>query len=402
MFSVLPDLTPRDCHSLWYTSSRRPNQLPPYLDPAVSQPDGAQAGPTAGASARPRAVQAAIIDRSAPGRMRADETFAERRRLHVSNMGSTWLKPPGVAKTLFQLREERREAEEHAEAVRREQLHQELADAEAAGGTAGAAGAADAREDLDGDLVMDEEDDMGRDLDDEIPDADADEGGLGFDGTSDDDEDSGLEDSEEEDDLSDEDSEEGGEAYGENLPAASANQGSSVQTHQQRQERRELAHHMAIVRATEDRMRELVAARGREAAGAGELYGEEVDLENGEQADILDEEDLVEDSRMMADMDPGLDLHLDADLDAAIPDGDGGGYEHTDSDASLSSDNDDDGGGGDDGPIISYVGRPPRVSGYRTSLPRSDAARNSIDFSSLVEGDGSSLPGGSPHLRRRM
>ena len=53
--------------------------------------------------------------------------------MNIQNFGSTWLKPPGIPKTLHQMREEKREQEEHQEAMRREQLAQELADAEAGG-----------------------------------------------------------------------------------------------------------------------------------------------------------------------------------------------------------------------------------------------------------------------------
>lgn len=71
------------------------------------------------------------LERTSLGRLRADEAYMARRLANISNFGSTWLKPPGVAKSLYQMREERREAEEHAEAMRREQLAADLAEAEA-------------------------------------------------------------------------------------------------------------------------------------------------------------------------------------------------------------------------------------------------------------------------------
>lgn len=80
----------------------------------------------------------------------------ERRKQNVQNYGSSWIKPPGIFKSLHQIREERRELEEHQESLRREQLAQELADAEAA----------EERSQLDADL------DQTRDLDDDVPDAD--------------------------------------------------------------------------------------------------------------------------------------------------------------------------------------------------------------------------------------
>lgn len=77
----------------------------------------------------------------------------ERRKHNVQNYGSSWIKPPGIFKSLHQIREEKREHEEHQEALRREQLVQELADAED-------------RSQLDAEM------DATRDLDDDVPDAD--------------------------------------------------------------------------------------------------------------------------------------------------------------------------------------------------------------------------------------
>lgn len=79
----------------------------------------------------------------------------ERRKQNVQNYGSSWMKPPGVFRSLHQMREEQRELEEHQEAMRREQLAQELAEAEAAE-----------------DLMIDDELEQARDLDDDVPEAD--------------------------------------------------------------------------------------------------------------------------------------------------------------------------------------------------------------------------------------
>ncbi|GKT49346.1 uncharacterized protein ColSpa_09527 [Colletotrichum spaethianum] len=172
MFGLLPDLTPRDSHSIWYTSSRNPVTQAALLE-AHDQRDNNHGGPSQqqqqhNSSSR-RAGQL-LIERSALARLRADEQQMDRRRLHVQNFGSTWLKPPGVPKSLHQIREERREQEEHAEAMRREQLAQELAEAEAAG--------QDGLEDVVEGEEAGEEGEEARDLDDEIPDA---EESFGFD-----------------------------------------------------------------------------------------------------------------------------------------------------------------------------------------------------------------------------
>ncbi|KAK3315287.1 Apc15p protein-domain-containing protein [Apodospora peruviana] len=461
MFSVLPDLTPRDSHSLWYISSRNPSSsTPSHLDPLHNNPGGLENGPGAnGANSGPgaanarnnRPAQAAIIERSVLGRLRADEIYMERRRANVGNLGNNWLKPPGVTKTLFQMREERREAEEHAEAMRREMLAQELAEAEAAGGVGnGTDDPMDALglDEMEGDDQMMENGENGgggRDLDADIPDAD--DGGFGYDGASDD--------NEEEEEEEEEDEEEELED-------------SLVDTHgggngrqQSRAQQRELANRMASMRATEDRMREMLATRGTagqggDVAGDGELYGAGEDIDEVDQAQILEEDDLVEPHGGYVDDDQlGMedDLDMDANLDDDIPEAESGlGYEHTDSEADLSSDEDDgpsfaagsrsseqrhlrehqqqllSGGGRSSSRRISSSGPyalpphprqyqqqqnqlPPQQQRNRSSLAsRGDGNgqqqqlhRSSLDFSGLLSMDGSSVVGSSsPHIRRNL
>jgi hypothetical protein len=173
--------THQQSHSLWYTSSRNPalshsflnpssdtldndnnnlngprtttnptptnpgnhpTQNTPAPNPATTsrQNQGGGGGPNNPNTNQSPSTAAQIIDRSLLGRLHAEELLLERRRAAVTNLGSTWLKPPGLAKTLFQMREERREAEEHAEAMRREMLAQELAEAEAEAAAAAAGG----------------------------------------------------------------------------------------------------------------------------------------------------------------------------------------------------------------------------------------------------------------------
>ncbi|GAB1312976.1 hypothetical protein MFIFM68171_03186 [Madurella fahalii] len=425
MFSVLPDLTPRDSHSLWYTSSRNPTASYPFspLDShALSTAEhGATANPAqpaaannnnnnnpsatrpgASASRSPAQASASAIERSLLGRLRADELLADRRRAAVGNMGCAWLKPPGVSKTLFQLREERREAEEHAEAVRREMMAQELAEAEAeaAAQAAQAAQAAARGGQVGGEMDMmmavedemegdeEEEDDMmgagGRDLDEDIPDAD--EGGFGYDGVSDEDDEEEI-DQEEEEEVED-DEEEGSEDGGAHE--------TSVLDNQRRVQNRELADRMANMRATEDRMRQMMARGGQQGSGnvGGDLYGAEEDIDEEDQAQILEEEDLVGGAYGEDEVEPGLDMDMEANLDDDIPEAEsGGGYEHTDSEAELSS---DDGGGHD----LSYR-RSSQILHHRSSLRRSGGPRSSLDISGFLSRDGSSFMGSSPHVGRR-
>ncbi|KAK0613825.1 Apc15p protein-domain-containing protein [Immersiella caudata] len=404
MFSVLPDLTPRDSHSLWYTSSRNPH--PPI--PTPSHPDAAaenQSVTAANPRMRPGHTHSAahIIERSALGRLRDDERTNDRRRGNVANLGHTWLKPPGVTKTLFQLREERREAEEHAEAMRREMLAQELAEAEAGNalpmeGEEGVLGV-----DGEGDEQMMEGEGV-RDLDDDIPDAD--DGGFGFDGASDDEEE------EEEDDEDEENESEGGDVAGDGRQL-------------RRVQQREMVNRVASMRATEDRMREMMARGGNGAVAGGDMYGGDEEIDDDDQADILEEDDLVS-TMYPEELEPDMDVGMDANLDDDIPEAESlGGYEHTDSEASLSSD--DDAGqnisfGGMQAPRLPHVrsslagGAGPRSSmaggygqrssiggrghGQRDSTVGGHGPRSSLDISSILSRDGSSLMGSSPRLRR--
>ncbi|KOS22597.1 hypothetical protein ESCO_001760 [Escovopsis weberi] len=142
MFATLPDFMPRDSHTLWYTSSRNPLSSPGVVDSSHHHHHhhhhhhnnngghGHHNADPAGTQQRQRSQH--ILEKTALARLAADEHYMHLRRVNVQNFGSTWLRPPGVAKTLHQTREEKREQEEHQEAMRREQLAQELAEAEGA------------------------------------------------------------------------------------------------------------------------------------------------------------------------------------------------------------------------------------------------------------------------------
>jgi hypothetical protein len=282
-----------------------------------------------------------IVERSQLARLRADEQNLERRRLNVQNFGSTWLKPPGVTKTLHQIREEKREQEEHQEALRREQLAQELADAEAGGDGL-----------LQGEGMDDVQLDGARDLDDDIPDADADEFGA-----------------DEEDEDEEVAAEEDEDAH--------------------REERRNdlIAQRM---RMTDDAFREALA-RGD---GDGEdIYGADEELDEEQQAHMLDEDDFITMDERGADQ-SGLDMDMDANLDDDIPEAESGLYEHTDSEAEISSSSEE-----EDEPEISFAAArraaplaPPQSPLLRSSAPRPAGPRNSMDLSSILSADESSSP----------
>ncbi|KAH8193896.1 hypothetical protein TruAng_011938 [Truncatella angustata] len=326
MLSLLPDLAPRD-------------QQP--LDSAHPQ-------------ANPRR-NVHIIERSPLARLRADEQNLERRMHNVSNFGSAWLKPPGIPKTLHQIREERREQEEHQEAMRREQLAQELAEAEAAGGDDPAEGGPSDPDAVMGDIVgSDAMDDVQldgageRDLDDEVPEAEGDFFSA----------------AEESDDEEDSVSSSEAEADPVGTPAGAARTARL---------QRELMAQM--MRRTHDPQRQSI--------------GGEDEVDEEDQQEMIEEGDVIGED--------GDDRGMDVDLDDDVPEAESlGGYEHTDTEAELSSSDDD------QGDVSFAAARAPQSVRFRGSLARSDATRNSLAFSDLLSRDGSSLLGSSPHVQRRV
>ncbi|KAM3428018.1 hypothetical protein MY4824_009084 [Beauveria thailandica] len=283
-------------HSLWYTSSRAP--IPGGLPdgPEGGGGDAAHNHHPHGPNGPHQRQRGHIIERTALARLAADEAYMQRRRSGIQNYGSTWLRPPGLPKTLHQMREEKREQEEHQEAMRREQLAQELADAEAEA----AGGGEDAMDDvqLDG----------AQDLDEEIPDAD-DDFALG-----------GGSDSEEEED----EDEEG------NVADVSA-----VEEALREERRNDLM--AARMRMTDDAFREALV---RGDPDGDDMYGGGDDeLDAFGQGHMLDEEDFAPSSLLDdgGDVDLGMDANLDDDIPSAEEEEYDAGYEHTDSDAALSS-----------------------------------------------------------------
>jgi hypothetical protein len=279
----------------------------------------------------------------------------ERRKLNIQNYGNSWLKPPGIPKTLYQQREERREMEEHQEALRREQLAQELAEAEAEQGM--------------GDVLqgegMDEEDGGERDLDDDVPEADN----------------TILTAVSEDEDV---ENDRAGNAVAE-TPAPTRDQAlPPVRAMITEMRARAVAAANAVTatripaRVPDDVYREAVA-RGEAPEPSG--FDDSASTVDEEHGGMLQEEDLVHDGE-------NYDMDMDADLDAEIPEADEpSGYEHTDTEDELSSSDDE----------SVDAGRLPRQSiGAATSMIRSDGTQTSMDLSSLISG--SSQVGSSPQL----
>ncbi|KAK8086945.1 Anaphase-promoting complex- subunit 15/MND2 [Apiospora phragmitis] len=294
MLSLLPDLAPGDSHSLWYNSSRNPNAA--AYDP--SHQENTQLNPHN--QNQRRNVQ--VIERSPLARLRADEQLLDRRLHNISNFGSTWLKPPGIAKTLHQMREERREQEEHQEALRREQLAQELAEAEAAG-----AGPIDGvLEDQAQDGMDDVQLDGAHDLDEDIPEAEEADFGLSGDD----------EDEEDPDDESDDDDEDDPDDTADDPEQRTARAQQALMAQRMQQAADPFRGHAA------------------NTSQGNSFYGGEDEVDDEDQAHMIEEEDL--------DCEGG-DMDMEANLDDDIPDAESSmGYEHTDTEASVTtSDNDE-------------------------------------------------------------
>ncbi|KAL2041830.1 hypothetical protein N7G274_005614 [Stereocaulon virgatum] len=179
MFSSLPPLFSHDPHTLWYPSlSTNPPPPPPSshdcptnnaLYPSYQQHHHRTTQP-------PQPPQRTLLSI-----LRTDETIVSHRKANIRRFGAGWLRPPGVAKTLQGMYDERAEREEVEGARAREFAAQEAqmaAEAEAEGLGMG--------------MGMGMEGDggergvLGRDLDDEVPDLDADGGAWSdADGTED-------------------------------------------------------------------------------------------------------------------------------------------------------------------------------------------------------------------------
>ncbi|EAU29624.1 predicted protein [Aspergillus terreus NIH2624] len=145
----LPLITPRDSHELWFGSSHpyRTAQQPPDTPTATSHRRSHQHSNHARPSPAASSLSALLLE----------ERALRVRKTNIATFGYSWIRPAGCAKTMLGMKEEEAERAEAMAAAAAE---------EAAAAAAAAAG---------GDTALDglEETGMERDLDDEIPDADA-------------------------------------------------------------------------------------------------------------------------------------------------------------------------------------------------------------------------------------
>ncbi|KAG9244252.1 hypothetical protein BJ878DRAFT_507128 [Calycina marina] len=305
----LPTLAPQDSHTLWYSTSAQTQPAPnPSTSNSTTQTRRQHGVPPS---------QLALL--------RAAEAQVIARKHNIKNYGNSWIKPPGVAKTLFQRNEEKREAEEHAEAMRRDALAAELAQAELA--------------EQEAQMRMSEDMEGGeRDLDEDVPEADV---------TAD------FEEEEEEDDDEEEENEE------------------------EEEEEEEIIVPQSVLpsRVPEDAYREALMR------GSGGLEGALDDEDEGG-GDMLQESDLVSTQATYyhPNMDSHLDMDMEADLDEDVPEAEEE-YEHTDTDEEISSSEEE-----ASSPAFGMTDlrHPTGIHGHYSagSMVRSDGTQNSMDMSS--------------------
>lgn len=213
--------------------------------------------------------------------------------------------------------------EEHQEALRREQLAQELAEAEAG-------------EELLQDEAGDGEMQGGRNLDDDIPDADT--TGIGA------------------DDSENEEVENDGEAAPRGMLA---------------QRMPDEAYREAFVRGEEVLTRRFAVEEGP-------------DSDDDNQSQLLQEEDLLHENDHQDPRDIDMGIDMDADLDDDVPDAEPGEYEHTDTEAELSTSEEEGDGDNDSADIDRW----PHGRALSTSMVRSDGTQNSLDMGIMEHGRG--------------
>lgn len=189
MFLSLPLITPRDSHELWYGSSQPYRSSPSYnsnsSDP--NQPSSRRHGNNSNNALNGRALISATAPSNTLAALSLEERALRARKQNIASFGYAWIKPAGCAKTMLGMREEEAEREEAAAAAAAEM---NAAAMELGMGTDGFGGPQAAGLGVDGAGQDDQM--MERDLDDDIPDADADADGLVEEGEE------GLEEEEEE------------------------------------------------------------------------------------------------------------------------------------------------------------------------------------------------------------
>ncbi|KAF7595156.1 hypothetical protein BBP40_007123 [Aspergillus hancockii] len=162
MMLSLPHITPRDSHELWFGSSQ------PYRSSSQHHQTNGEAQANLRRNGTSTMNGRAVITSAFSGNNLSSLLLEERalraRKNNIASFGYSWIKPAGCAKTMLGMKEEEAEREEALAA----------AAAEMAAAAAAAEAGADGTDEF-GAQHGEGQDDTGmeRDLDDDIPDADA-------------------------------------------------------------------------------------------------------------------------------------------------------------------------------------------------------------------------------------
>ncbi|KAF8426678.1 hypothetical protein EV426DRAFT_592380 [Tirmania nivea] len=177
MISSVPLIAPRDAHSLWYTPSRSFALTTPSTVSSSFCSLGASQSPNPGdpSQGRQNQNQPKRNHISPLAQLALDEQSVEQRKLHIQRFGATWIRPPGFNKTLqgeLDERAERAEAERLAlleeQAVGAEDIPEAEGDEDVHAGVR-----------VVGNIIQGVDDEDGADLDARIPEGESFEGDEG-------------------------------------------------------------------------------------------------------------------------------------------------------------------------------------------------------------------------------
>ncbi|RAL04986.1 uncharacterized protein BO80DRAFT_499218 [Aspergillus ibericus CBS 121593] len=162
----LPLITPRDSHELWFGSSQPYRSSSQHHSSAGDTPGGARRNGTNTPNGRGSSAAAGNMLSS----LLLEERALRARKNNIASFGYSWIRPAGCPKTMLGMKEEEAEREEALAAAAAERA------AAAAAADAGVDGMDEFGGQTQGTIDGDGQDDTGmeRDLDDDIPDADAD------------------------------------------------------------------------------------------------------------------------------------------------------------------------------------------------------------------------------------
>ncbi|PNS13862.1 hypothetical protein CAC42_1353 [Sphaceloma murrayae] len=276
----------------------------PHTDP---QPPSDPSDPPTAAAQAQRRQQPTTNPFSPLALLKADEDAIRKRKENIARFGSTWIKPPGISKTLQAETEERAEREEQELLARREQMMLDMQ-------------ARQEEEERRARVAAEGEgEETGRDLDDEVPDAEEVED---LDDDDDDDESESEVESEEDD----------GDGMDRDLDA-DVQDGSAMD--------RDLDG--SVPEGMESTEGDMTFGDGSLIEGSMFVDSRVGEDENGMVAREIEEQERyarIEEAELTGAAQEQYDLGMEGNLDDSVPDA--GAYEHTDTELEDDSSEDED------------------------------------------------------------